>query len=150
MTNEVEEIRSSPIVPTVRIQLDIGGKLKDFTLRLSLLSVRNLEKEIAELGDEVDNILRTAIMIKHCLPRGHKMTNDDILDSLSFLALAEIGTQIQDLMTKGRGEDAASANPTEKVKRSRSRKNSGGNSKLPPASASTSASLNSGTPTPIN
>ncbi len=150
MTNEIEEIRASPIVPTVQIQLDIGGKLKDFTLRLSLLSVRNLEKEIAELGDDVDNILRTAIMIKNCLPRDNKMTNDDILDGLSFSALSEVGKQIQDLMTKGRGGDAASANPTEKAKRSRSRKNSGGNSRRPPVSVSTSASLNSGTPTPIN
>lgn len=148
MTNEIEEIRSSPIVPTVRIQLDIGGKPKDFTLRLSLLSVRNLEKEIAELGDEVDNILRTAIMIKNCLPRDNKMANDDILDGLSFAALSEIGKQLQDLMSAGRGA-GGSGNPT-KVRRKPSRKNSGGNSRLPRASASTSTSPNSGTPTPIN
>lgn len=150
MANEIEEIRTSPIVPTVQIQLDIGGKLKGFTLRLSLLSVRNLEKEISELGDGVDNILRTAIMIKNCLPRDHKMSNDDILDGLSFLALAEIGTQIQDLMTKGRGEDTVSENPTRKAKRSRSPKNSGGNSRAPLASVSTSRLPNSGTPIPIN
>ena len=105
MKTKTAKRSSSPLIPTVAIQLDIDGKVRDFNLRFSLLSSQRIDEEAKQAGDELGNVRRTAIIVKHCLsPRDDKLSNDDIMDSFSFGSIEYLGGKIDELMAlNGRG-----------------------------------------------
>ena len=154
MTDETEEIKSSPLIPTLKgIRLEIDGEIRVFDLRYDMLASHRIAKEGRQLGEDNDTFMTIALTLKHFLwPRGHGLTVEQILGGIAYEQMEYINDKIRELfvLNKVELEDGDPTGSPGAAEQTNSRTTTGGNSKQAPGSASDLPSPSSGTPPRVN
>ncbi len=142
MTDETEEIKVSPLIPTLEgVQLEIDGELLRFDLRYDMLASHKIAKEGRQLGEDNDTFMTIALTLKNYLwPRKHDITVEQILEGLAHEQMEYLNGKILELLAlnKVEIEEDKDGNPTVRpmaTKKTNSRTTTGGNSKQAPDSA---------------
>lgn len=154
MADEIEEIKSSPLIPTLKgIRLEIDGGIQIFDLRYDMLASYKIAKEGRQLGEDNDTFMTIALTVKHFLwPRDHGVTAEQILEGISHEQMGYLNGKIRELLVLNKVE-LEDEDPTESpvtALKANSRTSTGGNSKQALDSASDSPSLSSGIPPRLN
>ena len=162
-----EPIIVGPAVPTVSVEIELGGELKELCLRYDQLAAQKAHPQIKEAknaggDDESDEAVAArvtiviAISLKEYLwPRQKELTLDEVLEGLTPLNMGYFTKKIQDLYEANgilvkKVDEVVKQLENPSAAKSPTRRSSGSGRKHSSGSMSALRSQNSGTPAPVS